>query len=72
MKKPNSIVISGTGRYVPEKILTNHDLAKFVDTSDEWIFERSGIKQRHIAAENETGSDKHSCIIKHLVGKSFA
>ena len=38
MKKPNSIVISGTGRYVPEKILTNHDLAKFVDTSDEWIF----------------------------------
>ena len=57
IKKPKSIIISGTGRYVPEKVLTNLDLMKFVDTSDEWIYERSGIRQRHIAGENETTSD---------------
>ncbi len=57
LKKPNSIVISGTGSYVPEKSLTNDDLAKFLDTSDEWIFERSGIRRRHIAADGEATSD---------------
>ena len=41
--------IIGLGSYLPEKILTNDDLSKMVDTSDEWITERSGIKQRHIA-----------------------
>ncbi len=56
-KKPNSIVISGTGSYVPEKVLTNNDLSKFLDTSDEWIFERSGIRRRHIAADGEAASD---------------
>jgi len=45
------------GAYVPEKILTNEDLAKMVDTTDEWITKRTGIKERHIAAENETTSD---------------
>ena len=49
--------IIGTGSYLPEKILTNHDLEKMVDTSDEWIRERTGIKERHIAAEGETTSD---------------
>ena len=49
--------ISGTGSYLPSKILTNHDLEKMVDTSDEWIVQRSGIKQRHIADANETTSD---------------
>ena len=49
--------IIGTGGYLPEKILTNHDLEKMVDTSDEWIFSRSGIRERHIVAENETTSD---------------
>ncbi len=49
--------IAGTGSYLPEKVLTNDDLAKFVDTSDEWITSRSGIRQRHIAAEGETTSD---------------
>lgn len=49
--------IIGTGSYLPEKILTNHDLEKMVDTSDEWIRERTGIEQRHIAAENETTCD---------------
>jgi len=45
------------GAYTPEKILTNDDLAKMVDTSDEWITKRTGIKERRIAAEDETTSD---------------
>ena len=49
--------IAGTGSYLPEKVLTNDDLAKFVDTSDEWIATRTGIRERHIAAEGETTSD---------------
>ena len=46
--------IIGTGSYVPERILTNHDLEKMVETSDKWIFERTGIRERRIAAEEET------------------
>ena len=49
--------IAGTGSYLPEKVLTNDDLAKFVDTSDEWIAARTGIRQRHVAAEGETTGD---------------
>lgn len=49
--------IIGTGGYLPEKILTNADLEKMVDTSDQWIQERTGIKKRHIAAKGETTSD---------------
>jgi len=49
--------IIGTGGYLPEKALSNHDLEKMVDTSDQWIFERTGIRKRHIAAENETTCD---------------
>jgi len=45
--------ITGTGSYLPEKILTNDDIAKLVDTSDEWIQTRTGIKQRHIVADDE-------------------
>ena len=52
-----SAVISGVGAWVPEKILTNDDLAKIVDTNDEWITSRTGIRERHIAAANETCSD---------------
>lgn len=52
-----SVGILGLGSYVPEKTLTNFDLEKMVDTSDEWITERTGIKQRHIAADNEATSD---------------
>ena len=48
--------IIGTGKYLPEKILTNHDLEKMVDTSDEWIRARTGIERRHIAAEGEATS----------------
>lgn len=46
----------GTGHYLPEKVLTNADLEKMVDTSDEWITQRSGIKTRHIAADDEATS----------------
>ncbi len=49
--------IIGTGRYLPERILTNFDLEKMVDTSDEWIKARTGISERHIAAEGEMTSD---------------
>jgi 3-oxoacyl-[acyl-carrier-protein] synthase-3 len=46
-------VIVGCGSYLPQKIVTNDDLAKIVDTSDEWIVERTGIRTRHVAAEGE-------------------
>lgn len=49
--------IIGTGSYLPEKVLTNFDLEKMVDTNDAWIVERTGIKERHIAADNELTSD---------------
>lgn len=49
--------IAGSGSYLPENILTNRDLEAMVDTSDEWIFTRTGIRQRHIAAEDEKASD---------------
>ena len=49
--------ITGTGSYLPEKVLTNHDLEKIMDTSDEWIRERTGIYKRHIAAGDETSCD---------------
>ena len=48
--------ITGWGKYVPAKILTNHDLAQMVDTNDEWITTRTGIKERHIRTENDTTS----------------
>jgi len=49
--------VTGVGSFLPEKIVTNADLAKFVDTSDEWIVERTGIKQRHQARDDEPTSD---------------
>lgn len=49
--------IIGTGSYLPEKVMTNEDWAKLVDTSDEWITSRTGIKERHFAADNEATSD---------------
>ena len=49
--------INSTGSYLPDKILTNHDLEKLVDTTHDWIFERTGIVQRHIASDNETSVD---------------
>jgi 3-oxoacyl-[acyl-carrier-protein] synthase-3 len=49
--------IAGTGSYLPQKILTNADLEKMVETTDEWIKSRSGIEQRHIAVPGETTTD---------------
>lgn len=49
--------ILGTGGYLPEKVLTNHDLEAMVETTDQWITERTGIKKRHIAADGETTCD---------------
>ena len=54
VKNSYSAVIAGTGACVPEKTLTNQDLEKMVDTSDEWISTRTGIKVRHICSENDT------------------
>jgi len=54
MKK---IGIVGTGSYVPEKVLTNYDLEKILDTSDEWIYTRTGIKERRVAAPDQAASD---------------
>ena len=67
-------VIISTGSYLPEKILSNDDLSKMVDTNDEWITERTGIKNRHIAAENELTSDlatkaAENCIEKSAINK---
>jgi len=50
-------IITGTGSFLPEKVLTNADLAKMVDTTDEWITTRTGIRQRHVAADGELTSD---------------
>jgi 3-oxoacyl-[acyl-carrier-protein] synthase-3 len=50
-------VVLGAGGYLPEKVLTNDDLARMVDTSDEWIQQRTGIRERHIAADGELTSD---------------
>ena len=57
MNKEVNVGIIGTGYYVPEKIVTNDDLSKIVDTNDEWIVDRTGIKERRIAADNQATSD---------------
>jgi len=49
--------IVGTGRYLPERVMTNFDLEKIVDTSDEWIRTRTGVERRHVVAEDQTTSD---------------
>ena len=51
---PYRAIITGTGSFVPEKTLTNDDLSKMVDTSDEWITTRTGIKSRHVCSEDES------------------
>jgi len=57
MNKKIGVKILSTGSYFPEKVLTNADLAKIVDTSDEWIITRTGIKERRVAAQNQATSD---------------
>jgi len=60
--------IAGTGSYLPEKILTNADLERLVDTSDEWIRSRTGIERRHVAAEGETTTD----LAEHAARRALA
>lgn len=65
--------IAGTGSYLPEKTLTNHDLAEMVDTSHEWIIERTGIEKRHLVADNETTCDlaeKAARLAMEMAGKT--
>ncbi len=57
MPLPKSVVVRSTGSYYPERILSNADLEKIVDTSDEWIRTRTGIRERRIAAPNQASSD---------------
>ena len=49
-------VVLGCGSYLPSRVLSNFELSKMVDTSDEWIRQRTGIKQRYVAGEGETSS----------------
>jgi len=49
--------IAGTGGYLPAQVMTNADLARRIDTSDDWVQSRTGIRQRHVAADGETTSD---------------
>ena len=57
MQERRRCVILGTGSYLPDRVLTNLDLEKMVDTSDEWIMERSGIRERRIASDDQVTSD---------------
>ena len=49
-------ILAGVGAYLPERVVTNDELARTVETTDEWIHERTGIRQRHIAAPHETAA----------------
>jgi 3-oxoacyl-[acyl-carrier-protein] synthase III len=62
--------IAGTGSYLPEKILSNKDLEDMVDTTDEWIFSRTGIRERHIAAEGELTSDIATAAAKNAISSA--
>ena len=73
MEKINA-VITGVGGYVPDYILTNDEISKMVDTNDEWIMTRIGVKERHILNEEGLGSsymastiDKYSCVSLYLI-----
>jgi len=63
-------VITGWGSYLPEKVLTNEDLEKLVETSDEWITKRTGIKERRIADDSETTSDLCTKAAEKAIAKS--
>jgi 3-oxoacyl-[acyl-carrier-protein] synthase-3 len=62
--------IVGTGSYLPEKVLTNHDLEKMVETSDQWIQERTGIKKRHVAEEGEFTIDLAEAAARNAIDAS--
>ena len=66
----NRSVIRGVGAYLPKRVMTNADMARIVDTTDEWITERTGIKQRHIAADGELTSDLGIAAAKQALVRS--
>ena len=66
----NRSVIRGVGAYLPKRIMTNQDISKIVDTTDDWITERTGIRQRHIAAEGELTSDLGMAAAKQALIRS--
>ena len=59
--------VTATARYLPEQVLTNADLEKMVDTSDEWIRNRTGIEKRHLVSEGEVTSDMCAHIANRLL-----
>lgn len=63
-------VIRGTGGYLPERILTNQEMSQIVETSDEWIQERTGIRQRHIAADGELTSDLATAAARNILSNA--
>ena len=69
---PRRAVMTGTGSYLPEKTLTNDDLSKMVDTSDEWIYPRTGIRVRHLAAKEESVSDMAAIAAKKALEAAHA
>ena len=64
------VYVRGTGAYVPERVLSNHDLEKMVETSDEWITQRTGIRERRIAADQESTSDLGLSAARKALGES--
>lgn len=63
----SNCIVSAIGTYIPKKKLTNYDLEKVVETSDEWIVKRTGIKERSIAADDEFASDLAIKAVQNLV-----
>ncbi len=68
MKSVRPVQISGVGCYVPDRVLTNHDLSKMVDTTDEWILQRTGISERRIVEKGKATSDMAQQAVKNLCG----
>ena len=62
--------ITGVASYVPKKVITNFDLEKMVDTNDEWIQSRTGIKERRVAAEGEASSDMSVSAVNKLLAET--
>src|SRR5262245_54591522 len=67
VKRPSSVRIPGWGSYVPEQVPTNADLEKLVDTSDEWIRIRTGIRERRVAAPHETAASMAAIAAKRAI-----
>ena len=71
MDSKRIVSIIGTGSYVPEKVLTNRDLEAMVETSDEWIYSRTGMRERHIAAADQAASDLLLAEGVYVIGFSY-